>query len=176
MATNVYSSIYTGAQVDKTVEDKTEVLTLDAINKLDATKVSLSKIYIAEDDNTVWRSNGIRMVEVLGSGDAASSVQSTSAQKGDFLVADGKGGSSWQSAGAGVTTITDSNGNNGISGSVKMNGMFNIDTSNKMINLASLPYSTTAPTTDWTGEGIKIVVLDSAPTTYKKGWLYLIKE
>lgn len=176
MATEVYNSIYTGAQVDKTVEDKTEVLTLDAIKKLDATKVSLSKIYIAEDDNTTWRSNGIRMVQVLGTGGIASSVQSTSAQKGDFLVADGEGGSSWQSAGAGVTTITDNNGENGISGAVKMNGMFNLDTTNKLINLVSIPYTTTEPDTDWTGEGIKIVVLDTAPTTYKKGWLYLIKE
>lgn len=176
MATDVYSSIYTGTQVDETVRDKTEVLTLDAISKLDATKVSLSKIYIAEDDNTMWRSNGIKMVEVLGTGNIASSVESDTAQKGDFLVADGKGGSSWQSAGSGVTTISDKNGENGISGSVKMNGMFDLDTANKMINLVSVPYSTTAPTEDWTGEGIKIVVLDTAPTTYKKGWLYLIRE
>ena len=174
MATQVYTSEYTGNQVDQTIRDKVETLTRSEIEKMAVTAnyPSTSKLYIAIDDNTVWRNNGIKMIQVFGAGD----INSGEATEGAIPVADGEGGVNWTNLGAGVTDIIDNNKEIRVSGEVQMGGNFSIDSTKKLIDLVSLPYVTTEPTEDWTGVGIKIALLDSAPSSYKKGWLYLLKE
>lgn len=66
MAENIYESLYTGNQVDNATRDKVVATTLSEIEAMNynATTISTSKIYIAVDDNTLWRCNGFKMVQI----------------------------------------------------------------------------------------------------------------
>ena len=44
------------------------------------------------------------------------------------------------------------------------------------LNIKAIPYLTTAPTADFSGPGLKIVVLDAEPATYYNGYYYIITE
>ena len=44
------------------------------------------------------------------------------------------------------------------------------------LKIKALPYLTVAPTANFSGPGLKIVVLDAEPATYYDGYLYIIKE
>ena len=67
----IYNSNYTGLQVDNAARDKVETISQAGFRLLDPVSTPTAKIYIITDgDNvdTMWRSNGTKMVQLSGGG------------------------------------------------------------------------------------------------------------
>lgn len=67
----IYNSNYTGLQVDNAIRDKVETVSQAQFRLLDPVSTPTAKIYIITDGSdvdTMWRSNGTKMVQLSGGG------------------------------------------------------------------------------------------------------------
>ena len=58
---------------------------------------------------------------------------------------------------------------------IKLNGIL-VTPVNKAVDITSLPVFDTEPTSAWAGPGMKMVILETEPTTYYDGWIYVLAE